>query len=157
MDMEETKKMIDRLRALDAAATVQLLNKDPEDFRAKNADLEGKELPLTLYETVNIYHDDEWVKAEVKEIKVTRFGISHELGATLPSIDFVGSDGRKSRGSVDMFYCRKEDAQVEVDLLIAMAEREKASEELKYLVLAHLPLLLNAAEREINNANKTEE
>ena len=135
-------ELIKLMLAAHAAATIQIPDTDHEDFRAKNSDIEGKTLPLTLYEAS--YTCD----VDVKEITVTRFGVNTQCGATAPSISYIDSDGRKLQGSVDLFYERKDLAQAEIDYYISVANRDRANKELDDLVRKHLPSILEAAKRE---------
>lgn len=140
------RDIVIELRSAYAAATVQL---PPEaGDTATNEDLEGKPLPLTMYETVYTYRGDDGEPAggEVKKVKVTRFGISTELGATAPSISFVGWDNCKARGSASLFYMTAEQAQAEIDFCMAFAARERAGRRLDELTRQYLPELLDALE-----------
>lgn len=144
--MRHLKEIIQRLRAVHADATTEY-EPELENLRAEYADLEGQAVPLTLYEATYVYRDGRMVEGEVQPVKVTRIGVSPEIGATAPSIDFVRADGQKARGSVSQFYERKEWAQREVDFHLDSARQERALDELNKLVLGYLPVLLDAAER----------
>ncbi len=91
--------------------------------KASNADLENKKLPLTLYEVVQTFVGDKFVRAEVKPITVIRFGIDRAVGATSPSISFLAPDGETCRGSVSMFYLEEGDAQKEVEHLMSIGHQ----------------------------------
>ena len=80
---------------------------------ACDEDVEGKQVPFVLYEVVSTYHGDDIVSAIVTPVKVVRYGVNHEAGASAPSITFIGHDGRKALGSVDMFFICKEEAELE--------------------------------------------
>ncbi|WP_112188991.1 hypothetical protein [Ralstonia sp. GX3-BWBA] len=86
--------------------------------RATAADLVGKEVPFTLYEVVQTMRDDVFVSAEVKPVTITWHGIRTEVGATAPSVTFVGSDGRQGWGNADLFYLTEVEAMKEVALLM---------------------------------------
>ncbi len=90
-----------------------------EPVRATYADVEGWQTPFTLKEVQCVYNGrDEIERIAVKDVTVTRCGIDHAVGATAPSISFVGSDGRKARGSVDMFFLSEEEAALEVQAML---------------------------------------
>jgi len=84
-----------------------------EPVNAAYADVAKMKVPFYLREVVCTYQNDVCVRAEVKDIKVTRCGIDATVGATSPSISFTGSDGRLARGSVDMFFISTEEAELE--------------------------------------------
>lgn len=99
---------LEELKAAYEAVNVVISDDDPEEFRATNAEVEHKQVPFTLYETVYTYQGDVLCSGEVKPITVTRYGINHAVGATAPSITFTSWDRHVALGSVDMFYERKE-------------------------------------------------
>lgn len=92
--------------------------KDLTPTRATAADLVGKAVPLTLYEVVQTMRDDVFVSAEVKPVTVTWHGVRTEVGATAPSVTFVGSDGREGWGNANLFYLTEAEAMKEVALLM---------------------------------------
>lgn len=87
--------------------------------QASNEDLEGKALPLTMYEVVQRFdaETDELLDAFVSPIKVVRYGINSAIGATSPSITAVDERGDRFLGSVSDYYMTKEAAEVEVLLV----------------------------------------
>lgn len=85
-------------------------------------DVKGLEVPFTLYEVVTCYTGDVFARCEVHPIKVTRCGVMEGTGATLPSISFTGSDGRRALGSIADYYLTKEAA--DVDAVVSMAGGE---------------------------------
>lgn len=84
-----------------------------EPVPATYKDVEGLPVPFSLLEVVCTYHKDRCVRAEVKEVKVTRCGILSEVGATAPSISFTDSTGRRATGSIHMFYTNMEEAELD--------------------------------------------
>jgi hypothetical protein len=85
-------------------------------------DVKGLEVPFTLYEVVTCYTNDVFARCEVHPIKVTRCGVMEGTGATLPSISFTSSDGRRALGSIADYYLTKEAA--DVDAAVSMAGGE---------------------------------
>lgn len=86
---------------------------------AKNSDLEGVNLPATLYEVVtrSDYKTGELLAAYVAPIKVIRYGVLTSAGATAPSITAKDENGDQFLGSVQDYYLTKEAAEVEVRLI----------------------------------------
>lgn len=102
--------------------------------KAVNADLEGKVLPVTLYDVVQTFVGDKLTKIEVQPITVTRFGVDLLAGATAPSITFIAHDGITCRGSVDMFYFDESEAQKEAASLMGFVHQEKQGAQLEISV-----------------------
>ncbi len=96
---------------LDWAMAMILGRAEREPVHAKDTDLEGKALPITLYETASIYSPNTPYEARVSPIRVTRFGVQN--GAKLPTINFLAEDGSEGRGVVGMFYLTKQEAELE--------------------------------------------
>lgn len=84
-----------------------------EPVRATDADVANLAVPFTMYEVGWVWADDKVVRADVLPITVTRYGVNTAVGATAPSISFVGSDRREALGSVEMFYLDKIQAELE--------------------------------------------
>ncbi len=100
--------------ALDWAAAKASNRVMREPIRATNDDLAGLKTPFTLHEvTTRRSSDGRVISAEVMPITVTRFGIAHHHGATAPSIDFTGADGRRGLGSANLFYLDRDEAELE--------------------------------------------
>ncbi len=89
-----------------------------EPVRATHADVECLATPFTLFDVEYKYRNDEMVDAKIVPIKIVRYGINHEVGATAPSVTFIDQQGRKCLGSVDMFYTTREEAEREAILAI---------------------------------------
>jgi hypothetical protein len=138
-------EIIEKLRKTYAAANVHIPILEPETDRASNKDVEYKQVPFTMYETVYTYHNDNLINVEVKPITVTRYGIDRVANATAPSIDFI-AEGRKATGSVNMFYLTSELAQAEVDYYLSIEKRTDAKIELETLVREHLLKMLDEIE-----------
>lgn len=100
--------------------------KDMTPTRASAADLVGRAVPFTLYEVVQTMRDDVFVSAEVKPVTVTWHGIRTEVGATAPSVAFLGADGREGWGNADLFYLNEAEALKEVALLMPDSRPSKA-------------------------------
>lgn len=96
---------------LDWAMAIFLGRAEREPVHAKDADLEGKTLPVTLYETASIYSPNAPSEARVTPIRVTRFGVQE--GAKLPTINFLGEDNSEGRGVVGMFYLTSQEAEMD--------------------------------------------
>lgn len=136
--------ILNELKAAHAAANTAL-PKDPELARASNKDLEGRALPLTMYEATYTYTSDSVLAAgAVRPIQVTRFGVLP--GASSPSISFTDHNGRAACGAASLFYTTPEAAQAEVDYCMAC----KAKKEAEYLLIAlmknNLPALIECVE-----------
>lgn len=84
-----------------------------EPVRAKYEDVKGFLIPFYLREVVRTYHDEVCVAAIVKDIKVIRCGVDASVGASVPSISFVASDGVTCRGPIDMFFLSNAEAELE--------------------------------------------
>jgi uncharacterized protein YfcZ (UPF0381/DUF406 family) len=134
---------IDKLRAAHAATT----EKKPRAFRElSNEDLRDQVLPVVVYE-VDLHYNaqrDRPYKATISEIKITRFGISP--GCSGESIDFV-SRGQKCRGSADLFYPTREDAQSYADSVLEEARATTAQEDFQSLAHNEFPAMLDEIER----------
>ncbi|WP_321820906.1 MULTISPECIES: hypothetical protein [unclassified Burkholderia] len=105
-----------------AMADVQaLLNDGPP--RASHADLEGKALPLYLYESHQVFRNDVLVDVQVRPVTVVWHGVRSEVGATGPSLSFIDAEGRNGWGSADLFYASEADAQVERARVIRSAQQ----------------------------------
>ncbi|STQ90030.1 hypothetical protein [Iodobacter fluviatilis] len=98
--------------------------------KASNADLEGKELPITLYDVEQCFVGEKFIKAEVRPITVIRYGVDHLVGAAIPSISFIDSDGASCRGSVNMFYLNEAGADNEVARLLSLKVTKSADRKL---------------------------
>lgn len=96
---------------LDWAMAMILGRAEREPVYAKDDDLEGKVLPITLYETASITSPNTPFDVRVSSIRVTRFGVLP--GAKLPLINFLCEDGSEGRGAVGMFYLTKQEAELE--------------------------------------------
>lgn len=136
-------ELVAKFRQLHTLATAENL---PEPPHATNADIEGKPLPITWWETESIYHDDVLVSVQVHPVVITRFGILHDAGATAPSISFRDKSGIKCVGSPDLFFTTRELAQADADRDMAWTKKEAAIRELKELVITDLPKLLERFE-----------
>jgi hypothetical protein len=79
--------------------------------RGTDADAEGRAVPFRMYETVATTVDGKTTHT-VAPLTVTRFGVAGP-GASLPTISFVGSDGRAARGSMSLFFVDREEAELE--------------------------------------------
>lgn len=90
--------------------------RDP--IAATNDDVKNLPVPFTLWDVTTMWDETRSVctKAEVTPIKVERWGVDASVGATLPSITFRDQDGRTARGSVDMFYLDRAEAELQVQL-----------------------------------------
>lgn len=133
-------KQLDKLRIAFADANIEVPRYE-EDYVC-DEDLEGKPLPVTLWETVYTYQGEHLIGGEVKPITVTSHGISWD--SARPVIGFVTQDGREARGSVGMFYMSEDKAQAEVDNHVASARKQAAEQELFTLTRDILPDLLLA-------------
>lgn len=104
---EATGKVLDLLVAKSEGIPLRM------PVRATNQDVENLTCPFVLYD-VDVFcsDNDDPVSAHVKTIKVVRYGIDTLAGATAPSIDFIEHDGRKARGSVNMFYFDKDESEL---------------------------------------------
>lgn len=138
-DLANLTKNIDKLRKVHSAATATISRQDPERRLAKNADLEGKPVPFTMYEV-------DWTSKVVRPVTITRFGINTAVGATAPSVDVTYADRRKASASANMFYMREEWAQAELSLTKAEAAREDAKGAFEKLAYKTMPSLLDAAQ-----------
>lgn len=143
-DIGALTKTTAKLRQAHSEATADISDKDPEEFMAKNSDLEGKPVPFTMYEVE--YEGDDGVPTSVKPVTITRFGINEEVGATAPSVSVTYANRRKALASANMFYMREEWAQAELDQGQAQAKREAAKEEFTRLACKMMPDLLDVAE-----------
>ena len=138
-DLGSLTKTIAKLREVHSAATAKLSRQDPERRLAKNADLEGKQVPFKMYEV-------DWESNVVRPVTITRFGINTEVGATAPSVSVTYADRRKALASAGMFYMREEWAQAEVDLTKAEEAREEAKNAFAKLAYKAMPILLDTAQ-----------
>lgn len=82
--------------------------------RATNEDLAELQVPFKMYGVRSIITRASTVW-DVEEIAVTRFGVNHLVGATVPSISFTDSTGERGLGSADLFHLTREAAQLEAD------------------------------------------
>lgn len=105
---EATGKVLDLLVAKSEGIALRM------PVRAKTTDVELMEVPFDLFDVEVFCDDDDYpVSADVRKIKVIRYGIAKEVGATAPSITFIDSRGQKAWGSVDMFFLDKKEAELE--------------------------------------------
>ena len=87
-----------------------------EPVYATNDDVKDLPIPFTLYEVTHVLRNDVLVSTHVQPVTVERYGILQHVRATAPSITFRGADGRRSLGSVSMFFLTEEEAQLDVQL-----------------------------------------
>ncbi|RUP35718.1 MAG: hypothetical protein EKK45_00330 [Curvibacter sp.] len=87
-----------------------------EPVYATNDDVKDLPIPFTLYEVTHVLRNDVLVSTHVQPVTVERYGILQHVRATAPSITFRGADGRRSLGSVSMFFLTEEEAQLDAQL-----------------------------------------
>ncbi len=87
-----------------------------EPVYATNDDVKDLPIPFTLYEVTHVLRNDVLVSTHVQPVTVERYGILQHVKATAPSITFRGADGRRSLGSVSMFFLTEEEAQLDAQL-----------------------------------------
>lgn len=76
-----------------------------------DAEAEKMRVPFYLWGTVsNKDKNGNWFTTTEK-IEVVRYGVDTSVGATSPSISFIGSDGILCRGSVNMFFKTEAEAK----------------------------------------------
>lgn len=135
-----------KFRELHAAATATLpaVWDLEEQLRATNDDVAKMKLPTYLYDIETIYDDDNnLLDASVTPIKVTRFGVLTEHGATTPTI--TCHDGfRVWNASTQMYFPTKEAAERVIECSLAHVRKDKATKELDAMVREYLPVLLDA-------------
>lgn len=98
---------------------------------ASNEDVENLQVPFVLYDVISVSSDEDdsvCLSSKVDEIVVTRYGIDTTIGASSPSIDFSRKsqteDEKKkgprsyARGSVDLFFLKKEEAELETQVAL---------------------------------------
>jgi hypothetical protein len=132
-------------------ACMSLLNQiaaEPTATRASNSDVEHLQVPFTLYST----DTDDSGKWMVYKLRVVRYGVNHEAGASSPSITFVYSDhppahfqlsSARHLGSVHNYYLTREDAQCEATYNNACEQQEFLEKKFNTLAKKLLPRLLD--------------
>jgi hypothetical protein len=82
--------------------------------RATDADLARLGIPCQLWEIVCTKSEggEGETTWSAEPITIVRFGIDEAVGETDPSVSFVDKDGRKGRGTADMFYLSRVDAEL---------------------------------------------
>jgi hypothetical protein len=108
--------------ALDWAVAKCLGMTTPIPATARWKDVENLAVPFTLWEVSNYYDNDVFARCETHPITVTRCSVMEGTGATLPSISFTDSNGRKALGSIADYYLTKEAAEVDVAVTMAGGE-----------------------------------
>ena len=130
--------MIKQIRALYKESKASLPPFHPRAALARDKDLEGKTLPMTMYGVKYPYEEDDYRgRGEVYEVQVTRFGIDE--GATAPTVTVNYRDGRREKCITGLFYLTFDDAQAEVNYYRALEARTKAKYQLGRALLDASP------------------
>lgn len=140
--------IIARIQTLRAIAQTEPEEIDCDALRASDHALNGYTLPFTLYDVETADDaDGNIMSAKVVPVTVTRHGINATVGASAPSITVRDANGKTYLSSARMYYLSVEDAQKEVDYLLAAKRHADAKAELEHLLQANLDAILSAAAR----------
>jgi len=83
----------------------------PEPQPMTDAEAGKMRVPFYLWGTVSNKNKDGNWSTTVEKIEVVRYGVDASVGATIPSVSFIDSDGVLCRGSVGMFFKTEADAK----------------------------------------------
>ena len=144
-----TQELIRKLRQLHHDATIDISDVDSQ-IRAQNKDVENLDVPFILYDYTAIERDCNGLllRGKVVPVKVTRFGWL--LNCSFPTIDILDHNHRRAVATVDMFYLTADNARKALEHELALANRQRARDELQLKINQYFPQLLEAAEEKIN-------
>ena len=133
-------KTLNEIEAAIAAANAIIPEWVEDTGKATHEFMSEQPLPCTLWETSYVWHGDRLYRVTVSPIKVIKYDLSP--GASTPTVEFRDSDGRRARGSVDMYYASEEAAQAEAAHALATRDRVEANVQLIALLHNHAPALI---------------
>lgn len=141
------RDVLSKLLELHAVITAPVSEVDTESLKASDEAVSKLPVPFVMYEVNYKWRDDTLVACEVEPVTITRVGINTAAYAVSPSVDFVDATGRRAHGSADLFYLKKEHADLEAAQVLSEARKEEATAEFETLLLQHLPAIVELAQQ----------